>query len=464
MDSPSSEDVTGSLIYIETFNHRILVDCGLHQTNDRYEDYLVNNRKFKEFKPKDIDFVFITHCHADHVLDLPKLYRDGCRAATIISENSKQILKDMALDSAYISERDVLVINSQHNKNYKPLYSSSDVYKMLEYTLEKPVNRKIIIDDELAFELIPAGHILGSSQVKLYFTIDGTTKTLLVTGDLGNKIVGNRFVGEYQQVEYADVVIGESTYGDRPDIKTGIKERKNDLDKFKSIIETQIHEMNGRVIIPSFSMSRSQQLAFMLYEMYKDSEWKPKIYIDSPLTIKIFEDYAECLDGQDKIDFDNMMASNMFTFIKESEDSKYLVASNEPCLIISSSGMCQSGRIRHHLKRCVPDSNATVLFVGFSTEGSLASLLKDNKRKTITIDQKEYPCRCASYSLKSLSGHAPFWQLVDIYTNINTNKIILHHGSKTAKETLKKELDKQFEKMCKSTRVVISNSSLKITL
>lgn len=436
----------------------------MHQTNDRYEDYLVNNRKFKEFKVKDIDFVFVTHNHIDHVGLIPKLYRDGFRGATIISENSKQILKDMTLDSAYINERDILMINSQHNKNYKPLYSVSDVYKMLEYTLEKPVNQKIVIDDELAFELVPAGHILGSCQVKLYFSIDGTTKTLLVTGDLGNKIVGNRFVGEYQQVEYADVVIGESTYGDRPDIKTGIKERKNDLDKFKSIIDTQIHEMNGRVIIPSFSMSRSQQLALMLYEMYKDSEWKPKIYIDSPLTIKIFEDYAECLDGQDKIDLDSIMTSNMFTFIKESEDSKHLVASNEPCLIISSSGMCQSGRIRHHLKRCVPDPNTTALFVGFSTEGSLASLLKDNKRKTITIDQKEYPCRCASYSLKSLSGHAPFWQLVDIYTNINTNKIILHHGSKTAKETLKKELDRQFEKMCKSTRVVISNSSLKITL
>ena len=436
----------------------------MHQTNDRYEDYIVNNRKFKEFKVKDIDFVFVTHNHIDHVGLIPKLYRDGFRGVTIISENSKQILKDMTLDSAYINERDILMINSQHNKNYKPLYSVSDVYKMLEYTLEKPVNQKIVIDDELSFELIPAGHILGSCQVKLYFTIDGTTKTLLVTGDLGNKIVGNRFVGEYQQVEYADVVIGESTYGDRPDIKTGIKERKNDLDKFKSIIDTQIHEMNGRVIIPSFSMSRSQQLALMLYEMYKDSEWKPKIYIDSPLTIKIFEDYAECLDRQDKIDFDAMMTSNMFTFIKESEDSKYLVASNEPCLIISSSGMCQSGRIRHHLKRCIPDSNATILFVGFSTEGSLATLLKDNKRKTITIDQKEYPCRCASYSLKSLSGHAPFWQLVDIYTSINTNKIILHHGSKTAKETLKKELDKKFEKMCKSTRVVISNSSLKITL
>ena len=109
----------------------------MHQTNDRYEDYLVNNRKFKEFKAKDIDFVFVTHNHIDHVGLIPKLYRDGFRGATIVSENSKQILKDMILDSAYINERDVLVINSQHNKNYKPLYSASDVYKMLEYTLEK---------------------------------------------------------------------------------------------------------------------------------------------------------------------------------------------------------------------------------------------------------------------------------------------------------------------------------------
>ena len=102
----------------------------MHQTNDRYEDYLVNNRKFKEFKVKDIDFVFVTHNHIDHVGLIPKLYRDGFRGATIISENSKQILKDMTLDSAYINERDILMINSQHNKNYKPLYSVSDVYKM----------------------------------------------------------------------------------------------------------------------------------------------------------------------------------------------------------------------------------------------------------------------------------------------------------------------------------------------
>ena len=394
----------------------------------------------------------------------PRLYRDGCRGATIISAGSKQIFKDMNYDSAYITERDVLVINSQNNKNYKPLYSTDDVDTMLEYTLEKPMNEKITINEEVAFELIPSGHLLGSCQVKLYLTVGETTKTILVTGDIGNKVVKNNFVGEYQQVLSADLVIGESTYGDKPDIKTGLKERKNDLEKFKSIIDTQIHEMKGRVIIPSFAQGRITQLALMLYKMYKDSDWKPKVYIDSPLAIKLIEDYSQALDGEEKEIFDEMLKDNMFTLVKETLDSKALVASNKPCCVLSTAGMCQVGRIRHHLKACVSNPNATILFVGFSTEGSLASLLKDPKRKSITIDQKDYPCRCSSYSLKSMSGHAPFNQLVENYTAINCQKIVLHHGSNTAKEILKKALDEKFSKQCKSTRVVIANSSLKFTV
>ena len=394
----------------------------------------------------------------------PRLYRDGCRGATIISAGSKQIFKDMNYDSAYITERDVLVINSQNNKNYKPLYSTDDVDTMLEYTLEKPMNEKITINEEVAFELIPSGHLLGSCQVKLYLTVGETTKTILVTGDIGNKVVKNNFIGEYQQVLSADLVIGESTYGDKPDIKTGLKERKNDLEKFKSIIDTQIHEMKGRVIIPSFAQGRITQLALMLYKMYKDSDWKPKVYIDSPLAIKLIEDYSQALDGEEKEIFDEMLKDNMFTLVKETLDSKALVASNKPCCVLSTAGMCQVGRIRHHLKACVSNPNATILFVGFSTEGSLASLLKDPKRKSITIDQKDYPCRCSSYSLKSMSGHAPFNQLVENYTAINCQKIVLHHGSNTAKEILKKALDEEFSKQCKSTRVVIANSSLKFTV
>lgn len=464
MDSPSSEDVTGSLIFISTPDHKILVDAGLHQTNDRYEDFLVNNRKYREFKAKELDYIFITHTHADHCLLLPKLYKEGCNAQIIISDGSGQIYKDMAEDCAEINERDVLFINSQHNKNYMPLYDLSDVEKSVNHMTEFSVNRKIKLDDSLSFELIPAGHLLGSCQVLLYLTYNNLTKTILVTGDIGNKVVKNRFVGEYQQVSKADIVIAESTYGDKPDIKIGKKERKNDLEKFKSIIERQIHEMKGRVIIPSFSQSRMQQLALMVYQMYKDSEWKPKVYIDSPLSIRIFNDYEACLEGQDKDDLDELINSGMFTFVKEPEKSKALVASNEPCLVLSSSGMCQVGRIRHHLKKCVSDPNATILFVGYSTDGSLASLLKDNKCKSITIDQKVYPCRCSSYSLKSMSGHAPFNQLVENYSNINCQKLILHHGSKLAKETLKEALDKEYMINCKTTRVIIANSSLKFSV
>lgn len=424
----------------------------------------MNNRKYREFKAKELDYIFITHTHADHCLLLPKLYKEGCNAQIIISDGSGQIYKDMAEDCAEINERDVLFINSQHNKNYMPLYDLSDVEKSVNHMTEFSVNRKIKLDDSLSFELIPAGHLLGSCQVLLYLTYNNLTKTILVTGDIGNKVVKNRFVGEYQQVSKADIVIAESTYGDKPDIKTGKKERKNDLEKFKSIIERQIHEMKGRVIIPSFSQSRMQQLALMVYQMYKDSEWKPKVYIDSPLSIRIFNDYEACLEGQDKDDLDELINSGMFTFVKEPEKSKALVASNEPCLVLSSSGMCQVGRIRHHLKKCVSDPNATILFVGYSTEGSLASLLKDNKCKSITIDQKVYPCRCSSYSLKSMSGHAPFNQLVENYSNINCQKLILHHGSKLAKETLKEALDEEYIKNCKTTRVIIANSSLKFSV
>lgn len=453
------------MVYINTPHHKILVDVGFHQTNDRYEDYLVNNRNFKEFKPKDIDLIFISHVHLDHFGLLPRLYKMGCNAPIIVSQGSKFILHDMMIDCANINERDITIINAQHDKNYMPLYNIDDVEMTSDHICERPINEKIVIDDEISYELIPSGHLINSTQILFYFKTDNINKTLLYTGDLGNKIIKNDFVGTYKQVKYADVVIGESTYGNRKDLKTGLKERENDIGKFKTIIDTQVRDMKGRLIIPIFANCRSAQMALTIYRLYKDSEWKPKVYIDSPLTIKLFDDYLQCLDNEIEIqEIKDIQESTMFTFIKEAEESKCSVASTEPCIILSTSGMCQTGRIRHYLKKEVPNSNATILFAGYSTEGSLGSLLKDNKRKSITIDQKEYMCKCSSYSLKSFSGHAPFAQLVDDYVNINCQKLILHHGSKDAKEALKQELDKEYSKNCQSTRVVVANSSLKFSL
>lgn len=464
VDEPASEDVTGSGVYIETPNHKILLDYGLSQSNDKYEDFLVNNRKTKEFKAKDVDIVFISHMHGDHCLLVPKLYKNGFRGATVIPKGNLGVYKTMAMDSAYISERDILVINNQHNKKYEPLYSVQDVQLMLSHTLERPIGEKIYVDDELSFEFIPSGHLLYGCQIILYITIDGLTKTIAYTGDIGNYNIENRFVGKFEPIKNADIVICEATYGDRPDLKTGVKERKSDLNKLKSIIDTQVKEMKGRVVIPSFAQSRIQQLAHMIYSLYRDCDWQPKVYIDSPLAIQVFKDYEDVMNGEDKAIFDELLKWENLIFIKESEESKSLVSSNEPCIILSTAGMCNVGRIRHHLKATIPNPNATVLFVGFSTPGSLASLLKDNKVRSVMIDSKEYKCRCASYSLKSMSGHAPFKLLVDYYSSINTSKIILHHANSYAKETLADVLRKELEKKCKSTRVVVANSSLKFRL
>ena len=464
VDEPASEQVTGSMVYIKTPNHNILVDSGLSQSNDKYEDFLVNNRKFKEFKAKDIDLIFITHNHADHLLLTPKLFRDGCNGGVVMSQNSKPVAKIMLEDGAYINERDILIINSQNNKNYKPLYTLEDVNKMLEHTIEFPVNEKIIIDDELSFKLVPSGHLLDSCQVILYITIGEKTESICVTGDIGNNKIDNKFVGKLQKIECVDYMICEATYGDRPDLKTGEKERRNDLSKLKTIIDTQVKEMNGRVLIPSFAQSRCQQLALMIYELYKNEEWQPKVYIDSPLAISVFEEYANIIEGEEKELIDEVMKWDKLIFVKDSEDSISLVGSNEPCVIISTSGMCVVGRVRHHIKKLINNPNATILFVGFSTEGSLASLLKDSKRKTVTIDFKEYECKCASYSLKSMSGHAPFNQLLDYYSSVNCKKIILHHGDNKAKETLAKALKEKLEEKCNSARVVIANSSLKFKI
>ena len=466
VDSNSAKDVTGSSILVKTPNHNILIECGLTQTNDKYEDFLVNNRKTKEYKAKDISLVFVCHNHGDHSLLVPKLFRDGCEAGVIIPERNKSVYEKMLVDSAHIAERDIEIINDEHGKKYKPLYDLGNVNKTIEHTKEFPVNQKIQIDDEISFKFIPSGHLLGACQLILYITINGITKVLGYTSDIGSNKVHNHFVGNFEPItEYCNAIIGESTYGNRPDVKVGKKERKNDLEKLKSIIDTQIRDMHGRCIIPSFAQSRCQQLALLIYQMYKDNEeFQPKVYIDSPLAIQIFKEYQGLLDGEEKELYDEMMNWDKLKFIKESMDSKALVESDEPCVILTTNGMATVGRVLNHLRKCVPNPNATVLFAGYSSDNSLATSLKNKDVKKVMINGIECTCRCSIYSMKSFSGHAMFNQLLNYYSDLHTDKIVLHHGQEEAKLYLKGALEKELEKKCKSTRVVVANSSLKFSL
>lgn len=465
VDSCSAEDVTGSNVYIETPKHKILLDCGLHQSNDVKEDYLINNRKTREYKPKDIDLIFISHNHVDHCGIVPKYYKDGFRGGVVIPTNSKETLSLMLSDCAHINDYQIKVLNDQENKSWNPLYLKEDVDACMEHVLEKPINQKIKIDDEISFMFVPSGHLLNGCQILLWITIGNNTKCIGYTGDIGNPNVDNKYVGKFEPIEKCDLLISESTYGDRQDLKIRKKERDNDLKKLKTIIDTQICLMHGKVVVPVFAQSRSVQLINLVYNLYKDDEsFKYKVYLDSPLAIKLLKEMRKSLSDDELEEYDKMIAWDNLVLVNEAEESKALVASNEPCLILSTSGMCSVGRIRHHLKSIVSNSNATMLFCGYSTDGSLASMLKDNRRKEINIDGKAYKIRCSSYNLKSLSGHAMFDFLVEYYSSINCNKIILHHGSHNAKNSLAKVLSAKLSELCKSTRVICANGSLKFTI
>lgn len=464
VDSESAEGVTGSCIYIKTPKNEILLDVGLHQTNSNYKDFLVNRRTTKEFKPKNLTYIFISHNHIDHIGRLPLMYKRGCNAQVIVSENSMPILRLMELDCAKINERDAEQFSTQYKKSYDPLYGTEDVYRMLDHVKEFPVNQKFFLDDEIAFELIPNAHLLSSVQIKLYITVNNVTKTLLYTGDIGSDKIHNPFVGKFDKVKSSNVVIAECTYGDRMRQKKTTKERKNDLSKLRTIIDKQVKEMNGKVIIPTFAQSRSQTIAYFIWQMYKDESWQPKLYIDSPLAIEIFRWYNKLLPDEEREEFNQLMDWENLNFLETPEESKAVMKSSEPCVVLATSGFCMVGRSRTWLKRYVGDINSTVLFVGYASEDSLAGILKNPKTKSVNIDGKNYSCRCSIYNLKSFSGHTDYDGLMNYYTSINTEKIILHHGSKEAKETFAKNLKEELEKHNKTTKVVCSNKSLKFSL
>lgn len=464
VDSYSAMDVTGSNIFISTPTTKILLDCGLHQSNDKKDDYIINKRKTKEYKPKDLDFIFICHNHADHSLMFPKYYADGFRGACIVPNDAKTIMKDMMLDGAYINERDVEVMNKQYDKNWLPLYTEQNVIDCMDYIIEKPIGEKIVINDEISFKFIPSGHLLNGCQLILWITYNNVTKCIGYTSDIGNNLVDNYYVGELKKIDKCDLLIGESTYGNRPQLKTRKKERENDIKKLKSIIDNQVKESRGRVVIPVFAQGRCASILTMIYELYKNENFDYNVYVDSPLAIKLLNDYQEILNGDEKELIENVLNWKNLKLIKETDDSKALVSSSEPCVILSTSGFCNVGRIRHHFKSIVSNPNATILFCGYSSDGSLASMLKDPKRKSIDIDGKIYPVRCNCQCLKSMSGHATFEVLLDYYSHVNCNKIVLHHGSDESKETLSKMLMESLEKECKSTRVVCANSSLKFSI
>jgi metallo-beta-lactamase family protein len=301
-----------------------------------------------------------------------------------------------------------------------------------------------------------AQHIVGSCQVIIYIKEKtGHIKKIGFSGDLGNTLFDNPFVKQFEPITKCNCFIGESTYSN-PIRSSKKKDRDKDIEKIKTIISDYCIDKKSRVIFPVFAMQRLQTILKILYDIWgQDKSFTIPIYIDTPLGIKITNLFKDVLVGEQKELVEKILLWENIRMINDVEESKLCVINHEPKIVLSSSGMITAGRSVNYVKEYLPNPNDCIVTCGFMAEGSIGWQIRNSGNKAnIKIDGKLYKNKCQIFNLLSFSSHMQFEQLVNYYKSINTEYVFLVHGNSSEKLILKEELEKEFARLNKSTKVV----------
>lgn len=462
----NANDVTGSCIYIKYNSKKILLECGLYQNNNYLESYNVNSEKFK-FKPSEIDYVFVGHTHVDHIGLLPRLIKEGFTGKIIASHATAQLMKPLLYNCAFILLSEANALSFKYKRDYSPIYTEDDVTKTLEYIYEfDELHTQYILDDIVSFKWYENSHCVGARQLQLILKDkNGVSNSILYTSDIGSLNTKNHYVSNTEvPTDFNKVTIMESTYGEPGRINK--KTRKFDLEHLRVAIET-VTERGGTVIMPCFSFSRTQEILTNLYNMYHNTDFQYDIVVDSILSCDICDMYSNLLSDEDLELWNKVKSWENVKFIKEKEDSLACVKSHNPKIILSSSGFCTNGRILSYLHEYLNDENSMVIFSGYT--GSDNSYLsyriknyKENKFIKISGDKVENKADCIS--LGTFSSHANRNELLTYGSKINTEKLVLVHGSIVAKNSLKEDLKEAISKENKTFKVVASAKDMVIGL
>ncbi|MCU0511231.1 MAG: MBL fold metallo-hydrolase [Anaerolineae bacterium] len=405
----AARTVTGSRHLLEVNGTRILLDCGLVQGR-RSESYSANVRL--PFEAASIDLMILSHAHIDHSGNIPNLVKNGFRGDIICTPATRDLCATMLLDSAHIQERDVEFVNKKRRKKgeppVEPIYTQEDALKALEYFISQGYGRRRQIAPGIHLTFKDAGHMLGSAITVLEIADAdlGREYVFVFSGDLGQN--GLPIIRDPELIERADVLILESTYGDREHGAMVGSEKR-----LEQIINETV-KRGGSVIMPAFAVGRTQQIVVSLHRLYEQGDIpRMPIYVDSPLAVNttgVFKLHPECYDEEtrrfmlqpgntDPFGFD------MLTYIQSLEESKRLNFEHTPCIIISASGMAEFGRVLHHLKNRIEDERNTVLITGWQAPHTLGRRLVE-KAPRVHIFGDEYPLRARVEVLDGFSGHA----------------------------------------------------------
>ena len=396
-------EVTGSQHLIETDNLRLLLDCGLfqgHRTESR-----VKNMEF-HCRPKELDGVILSHAHIDHCGNLPGLYKAGFNGTIFCTDATADIADIMLQDAAHIQEEDAKYLNRKRRGHdmIEPLYTSEDAEEVVRMFQPLHFNEWHELAPDVKVRFLPAGHILGSAITELEVRERSQWKRIVFTGDMGR--YGMPLLVDPQPVETADVLIIESTYGNR--VHPPVADMKDDLQR----IIGETYKRGGRVIIPAFSLGRTQQVVYHLNELFNENKLpRIPIYVDSPLSNRVttvHRRYQEHLDDDVnktlRHDVD-VFGFETLHYTESPQQSMELNHMSGPVVIISASGMCESGRILHHLKHAISNERNTVVMIGHQAPGTLGARIAE-KQPYVKIHDTEFDVKAKIEQLGGLSAHA----------------------------------------------------------
>lgn len=447
----ATKTVTGSNFLVEAAGKKFLVDCGMYQ--GAAEDEWENSSPFA-FDVQEIDFALLTHAHIDHSGRIPKLYNDGFRQEIYATKATCDLCSIMLPDSGHIQEMEIEWKNKKRKRKglppEPPLYTAEDALKCLEIFKPVAYDQIIDIDDNLHVRFNDAGHMLGSAIIEIWAHENGKMTKVVFTGDLGNNDIP--LLSSPTMIEDADYLVMESTYGGR------FHNRNEDKAEMFLNVVSETLDKGGTVVIPSFAVGRTQEILYELNrlkdakqdELFKEKYqtlMKAKVYVDSPLAIsatEVFRKNMNLFDEETQVlikSGDNPLEFPGLEFTRTAEESRALNEKKEPAIIISASGMCEVGRIKHHLKHNLWNPNSTILFVGYQAPGTLGRKIVEGA-KTVKIFGEEISVNANIEYIEGYSGHADQeWLLNFIYSFTQKPKtIFLVHGEPEGQMVLKQKI------------------------
>lgn len=441
----ADKEVTGSCHCLEACGKKILIDCGLYQGESESENGTL------PFYASQIDAVLITHAHIDHSGRLPLLVKDGYQGKIYATGATCDLLSIMLRDSAHIQTVDALNANRKGRRAGKepeaPLYTVEDAQATLQHFAPCVYGETVQLFDGIRFRMVDAGHLLGSASIEMWITENGETQKIVFSGDIGN--LNQPIIRDPQYLSQTDYVVMESTYGNREHEPVA-----NYIPKLAEVFD-KTFAAGGNVVIPSFAVGRTQELLYYIRKMKEQKLVKIlpdfPVYVDSPLAAEATKIYSGDLSGYADDDtiriikegFNPLAFSNLHT-CASTEESRALNEDPAPKVIISSSGMCEAGRIRHHLKYNLWRPECSVVFVGFQANGTLGRMLIDGV-KQVKLFGEQVAVKAQIYNFKALSGHADRSGLLKWIGEFNPKpkRVFVVHGEQLTAEEFAQELGRR---------------------